>query len=200
MNKKEIEKLEDLIVAVLLSQTSIHKTHSGRSVVFKLKERKVSIFLDYLQRFNLTSQFEYSPLTLEAYIRPSLMLEHILKIWIKEDKVQVIDPSTLRLNAYFMWIALFGEKTTTGVAVPTELDSNLQYTLKNLFEDQFDTTLYRGQLMQISPFNPIMLHAIKSNRPLEESMELSYLMPQKEKEYLKEKVYELEEERANYAY
>lgn len=200
LTTKEIEKLEDMVVAILLSETNIHKSREGRGLYFKLETRKLDIFLDYLQRFNLHSQFEYDPLTLEAYVKPSLMLEAILKIWVWDDRVQVIDPSTLRLNAYFIWIGLFGKKINNGVAIPSDLDPSLQYTLIHLFYNQFKTNLYRGNLMQIKPFSPIMLQAINSNRPLEESMELSYLLPKKEKENLKKLVSDLEEERANYAY
>lgn len=200
MTDKTREKLEDIIVAILLSKTDIRKGKNGRSLHFELKPRKIPVFIDYLERYNLHSQIVFNLSTLEGHVLPSLMLETILRSWVKIDQVQSVDPLSLRLNTYYMWMGLFAEKTPHSVAIPTDLDPSIQYTLSTLFHQQFNVPLTQGSMMQIKPFSPIMLQAIQTNRPIEESMELSYLLPNKEKDTIKQLVSQWEEERANYAY
>ncbi|MFD5853587.1 hypothetical protein ACFWGC_25985 [Cytobacillus pseudoceanisediminis] len=200
MTDKTREKLEDIIVAILLSKTDIRKDKNGRTLHFVLKPRKIPVFIDYLERYNLHSQIVFNLSTLEGHVLPSLMLETILRSWVKNDQVQSVDPLSLRLNTYYMWMGLFAEKTPHSVAIPTDLDPSIQYTLSTLFHQQFNVPLTQGSMMQIKPFSPIMLQAIQTNRPIEESMELSYLLPNKEKDTIKQLVSQWEEERANYAY
>jgi hypothetical protein len=200
MTDKEREKFEDLVVAILLSKTKILKKTSGRSLRFELEERKISIFQDYIQRYHLSSQIEFNESKFVGAILPSIMLENILRTWVLEDRVRSINPLALRANTYYLWISLFGEKNENSVSIQTDLDPDIQHTLTYLFNQQFGVSLYRGNRMQIMPFSPIMLQAIKSNRPIEESMELSYLLPNKEKAKIKAAVTEWEEERANYAF
>lgn len=200
VTNKEREKLEDIIIAILLYQTDVRQNPNGRSLHFKLEKRKVPIFLDYLSRYHLKSQFLFDLDTLEGQVLPSIMLESVLRTWVSNNQVQSIDPLSLRINAYYMWIGLFAEKTINNVAIQTDLDPSIQYTLSQFFHQQFGVNLSQGRKMVIKPFSPIMLHAIQSNRPIEESMELSYLLPNKEKSFIKTLVTEWEEERANYAY
>lgn len=200
MTDKTREKLEDMIVAILLSKTDIRKGEYGRSLHFVLKPRKIPVLIDYLERYNLHSQIVFNLSTLEGHVLPSLMLETILRSWVKNDQVQSVDPLSLRLNTYYMWMGLFAEKTPHSVAIPTDLDPSIQYTLSTLFHQQFNVPLTQGSMMQIKPFSPVMMQAIQTNRPIEESMELSYLLPNKEKDTIKQLVSQWEEERANYAY
>ncbi|HER2025621.1 TPA: hypothetical protein VJR00_001875, partial [Streptococcus pyogenes] len=185
MTDKERERLEDMIIAILLSQPKIRHEKNGRSLFFKLDQRKIVIFLDYLQRFNIKSQFNFDYDSMEGQIFPSVMLENVLRKWVCHEHIQVVDPISLRLNAYYIWIGLFAKKTLNSVAIPTDLDIGLQHTLSRLFREQFETDLIPGNLMQIKPFRRVMLTAIKTNRPMEESMELSYLLPHKEKDEIK---------------
>lgn len=189
-----------MIVAILLSKSEIKKNPNGRSLHFKLEQRKISVFLDYLQKFNVQSEFLFDPFTLEGSVRPSIMLESILKNWVSGNRIQTIDPLTLRLNTYFIWIGLFAKKTLQGTVIPTNLDLDTQYTLSRFFHQQFQSYLIPGHHMNIKPFSPIMLQTIKSNRPIEESMELSYLTPEKEKKAIRELVAEWEVERSNYVH
>ncbi|WP_282155761.1 hypothetical protein [Cytobacillus gottheilii] len=200
MTDKIKEKLEDLTIAILLTKTDIRQTENGRSLFFTLKERKVPILRDYLQRYQLKQQVAFDESSLTGYIAPSIMLEGVLRSWTLENRVSSINPLALGSNAYYLWISLFAEKAAHGVVIPSDLDPDVQHTLTYLFNQQFGVSLYRGSLMQIRPFSPIMLKAIKSNRPIEESMELSYLLPLVEKEEFKTLITEWEEERSNYAY
>ena len=197
---KKREHLEDMIVAILLGNSKITRKPNGRCLYFKIDDRKTDILYSYLEGFRLEDQFNIDTWTGDFYVKPSIMLENVLKNWVLDDKVEVIDPLTLRLNAYYIWISLFGEKKPNGVSILTNLDSSLQYTLTELFKQQFGTKVYQGNTMHIKPFSPIVLHAFKSNRPLQESMELTYLLPFKEKEGIKKLVLEWENERATYAY
>jgi hypothetical protein len=197
---KEKEYLEDMIIAILLTDSEIRKNPNGRSLHFRLDQRKIRVLVDYLKRFNLVSQFNFDTHTLEGYVKPSLMLETTLKTWAWDNKIQVIDPLSLRLNALYIWLGLFAKKTIHGVAVPTSLDSGLQYTLARIFLEKFKSHLIPGPYIKVKPFSPIMLNAFKSNRPIEESMELSYLLPKNEVTAIKALVAEWEAERSNYVY
>jgi len=197
---KEIKPLEDMIVAILLAEWEIQKDEQGRRLHFRLDRRKLNVFWDYLNRFKIIEYVSFDPITLNGYIKPSIMLERILKEWTGENQVQRIDPRKLRLNMYLIWVGLFAKKTFNGVAIKTSLGKEQQRTLAILFNEQFDSTLIVGNTIQLTPFSPILLRAVQSNRPIEECIELSYLLPQKEKKIIKQKIIDWEEERSTYAY
>lgn len=199
MKSLEREKLEDFIIAILLHECQILKTPQGKALAFTVEKRKEPLLRDYLKRFNLNSYVEFDSETLEGYLLPSFILERILRIWVKNDKVYVIDPSTLRINALFILIALFAKNNGNSVYIPSSLERDLQNSLAHFFELSFRTNLITGKLMKIKPFSPVVLKAIQYNRSIEESMEITHLLPSQEKEALKEMVLEWEKEISHYA-
>lgn len=201
MTDKEREKLEDFIIAILLNKADIRKEREGRYLFFQLKKNRKSIILDdYIKRYNLMNFIIYNEKKLTGYVRPSLMLESVLRIWTENGKVHIIDPISLRFGAYYMWIALFAERTPNGtIIIQSELEHQVQYTLSILFKEQFGVNLIPGNPLRITPFSPILIGSVKYNRPIKESMELSHLLPDKEREQLQNLITEWSKEREHYA-
>lgn len=198
---KSIKPLEDLIVAILLSEWDIQQCREGRCLHFKLERRKQTILEDYVHRFKLKENVVFDSHTSKGYIKPSIMLERVLKSWVEDNEVQAIEPRNLRLNMYLMWIALFGIKFTDRVVIQSSLGFNQQQTLSVLFNDEFQSMLIPGKMIQIKPFRFILLRAlVQASRPTDECIELSYLLPEKEKISFQQSIIDWEEEHSTYVY
>ncbi|MDQ0273511.1 hypothetical protein [Cytobacillus purgationiresistens] len=200
MNENQVKWLEDIIIACLITQPNILSSKDGRSLSFTIEERKERVLLDYIDRYQLNSNLYYDQQNHQCEIRPSIMLERILKEWLMNDLVTYLNPKHLRINTYLLWISLFGMKARNGVMLQTTLGIEQQYTLSVLFKEQFQIDLLQGGYFRIIPFSPILFKAIQLNRSIEEIMELSYMLPNKEKDSIKLLISEWEDERANYAY
>jgi len=100
---------------------------------------------------------------------------------------------------FLTWISLFGRKMKNGVYISSTLGMEQQETISFFFEKIFNFKLILGGIIQIRPFYPVFLKAMQTNRSIEELLEISHLIPQKEREFLKKKVAEWEEETNIYA-
>ncbi|WP_028393943.1 hypothetical protein [Bacillus cihuensis] len=199
--RHNVSALEDLIIAALIAKPYLVTNKEGRSLCFKLEERKIPILNNYIQHFHLTNYITINKPLLTGIIHPSIMLERILRDWTLEGYVQTINPQKTSLNMFLIWVALFGQKTEKSVIVSTDLGIEQQRTLALLFYNHFHSNIIcAGSYMQIKPFSPLFLRALQSNRPIEECMELTFLLPKKEKNIIKQQISEWEEERSTYAY
>lgn len=192
---RSIRPLEDLIIAIFLSECHIMKTPNGRELQFNLEQRKIQLFHSYIHRNGIDNHIRFNTETNVGQIKQSVLLEKILQEWTNNGVVTAIDPRIVKTSTFLLWISLFARKTKKGVTIDTNLPELIQRDIPYYFRSYINTTLYpKGSSFDIKPFHFVLTSSITAQRPASEILELNFLLPENEEPVFKKIMAEREAE------
>lgn len=181
--------LEELIIAVLLSDCNIDNTPNGRHISFIIDERKIPYLENYIRENNIFPHVEYDKNENTWMIKQSILLEKILREWTDFTEVIAVDPRYISENCLLLWILLFAEKTQKGVSIQTNLPANIRKDIPYYFEDLFKVRLFeKGNSFYIKTYYTLLYRANQIKRPAMDHLELNYLLHDHEVKKYKAKI------------
>lgn len=191
----QLQPLENLIIALLVQEYTYKKLNTGSEIEVVLKERKLSFLNKYISRYHLTEHVEINIPNGIVRIKQSVTLLKILKEWTVEGEVVAIEPKKLTINFFMLWLCLFGKKTEKNVVIESKLTTSVKNTMSHFFETLLKTKLIdKGNHFQVLPFTNILLFSYQRKGTLEETAELNYLLPERDRLKIKKILFEWEEE------
>ena len=190
----QIQPLENLIIAVLLQKYSIEQGENGRELSIEIKGRKLKYLESYIIRHELINHIYVNKVSEKVNIRSSIILERILKEWTLEGQLVAIEPNKLTNSVFMLWTCLFARNNTKHVVIDIQMEQSIRNTIKYFYQLIFDTKLIdKEQQFQFSSFTNILLNSYQRKGSIEETAELNFLLPERDRKKMKHILHEWEE-------
>ncbi|MEK5149143.1 MULTISPECIES: hypothetical protein [unclassified Psychrobacillus] len=190
-----VQPLENLIISFIIQEyTEVNNINeSGIKVV--LDERKIAFLNKYINRYQLNEHVFINFKTGNVIIKESVPLARILKEWTINGSVMAMEPNKLNSNFFMLWLCLFGQKKEKSVLINSHLPVNVKTTLQHFFYTLLNTRLIdKGDYLQVMPFSNILLFSYQRKGTIEETSELNYLLPDRDRKKIKSILLNWEEE------
>lgn len=181
---KKLRMTEELIVTLLLGSGRHIRQKGGNSELeFTLLPDKVYILETYIKQNKIEldiRQVEDQPHT--YILKPSLLLERILRDWTDDEKIIAVDSKYLTSSVFMLWVCLFAEKQENEAIVnKTNLALNAGNTVSYYFNKRMERVIiaYLNNKFHIGALDELFKYSLKTNRPSYETLELGKLLPSK---------------------
>lgn len=206
MSIPTLRMTEDLLVAILLGDSTIQKKSGKHEIKFYLPSQKQKILKMYIEKHRLHSLICIEEVIKENdffIVSNSLVLERIIREWSDGTNVIFLDPRLLKTSTYMLWLCLFGKKVNNQVLIKQNtLTLDTKYTLIYFFERTMRTSYLRlnaeGHL-KVQALDELLLASIIENRPSYESLALHELLTDHAKKSFLQKQEKMKEEMREYA-
>ncbi|MGF9975506.1 hypothetical protein [Viridibacillus arvi] len=196
------KKVEDLIVAILLSDSHIRKNHrKNYEILFSLDKEKNYILHNYVIRNNIQDSISIKQIDDQKYVfENNIMLERIVRDWTDGQRVTSINPQLLNTNVYTLLICLFAYKGKKDVIIHTNMAREAQATVQFFIYELMGTHLIpNGKVFKVRLLNKLVAKSIIEGRPYYESMEIMSLLSDQEKHYFYDQHHSFIEGNLSYA-
>lgn len=188
MDKNELQALNDLTIAALLTRFNISKIKGDKSLIIPITTNKMPLFKDYIDIHKLSNYVELREEENIIKINSSIMLEQKLKEWTQNGEVVSINPADLRIGTFLLWVSLFTKKDDNSIGLETALNPSLQETLIWIFKSLIENCpiASSGSKFHFQSFLQLYLLSVKHHRAYVETAELYWLLSDKEKRRLRQ--------------
>lgn len=191
LSKKQIEGLESLIIAALISTGEIDRCNNEEwtlRVPFSIE--KSYYLLNFLKQHSL-NDYVIVETKREQIKLISPLLVHYYNQWYKEgDKIfsKKADPSLLSFNSIITSVNLFGERRLEGLSIQTSVCTAFVKNLTYCLEKSLETTVLPSRgLIKIPNVNALFVKFYNELSLLDSTEMSNYLTNQEKKNILKEK-------------
>ncbi len=206
MSIPTLRMTEDLLVAILLGDSTIQKKSAKHELKFYLPPNKQKILKMYIEKYKLQSLICIDGVNEETdffIVSNSLVLERIIREWSDGTNIIFLDPRLLKNSTYMLWLCLFGRKVNNQVIIKQNtLTLDTKHTLIYFFENTMRTSFLRlnaeGHL-KVQAIDELLLASIIDNRPSYESLALHELLTDHSKKSFLQKQEKMKEEMREYA-
>lgn len=203
MLESKIRHIEDLIVAIMLSDSQIQKNrYNGYEISFNLDHTKKYILENYISRNKITDDICIRQVGYESYVlENNLLLERIIRDWTDGQTVVSINPGLLNSNVCLLLLCLFATKGKRNIIIKTNMNASAQTTLQYLCYELFKIHFIpNGKHFKIRLLNNLISKSISEGRPYYESTELILLLSELDRLTFLNSRREHEKERLSYAF
>lgn len=190
-----VQPLENLIISFIVQDYTEVITKNICGIQVALDERKISFLNKYINRYELQEHVSIDIRNGNVIIKESVPLARILKEWTNNGVVIAMEPNKLSSNFFMLWLCLFGQKKEKSVLINSNLPVNVKTTLQHFFYTLLNARLIdKGDHLQVMPFTNILLFSYQRKGTIEETSELNYLLPDRDRKKIKSILLHWEEE------
>lgn len=180
MSDYKLKRLEDLIITLILNNKKIEKIGNTHEIYFELKDNKLFILENYLNRLNIIDNYiQITKLSSETYVLHSnLTVERVIRDLNFKNGILNCNPKMLNINIFLIMLCLFSFRENDEEII---IKSNLNNECKNML------SIYANLLAKINleivdeyfvvnNLNEFINLSIKMDRPYYETVQLVMLL------------------------
>ncbi len=206
MSMATLKMTEDLLVAILLGDSTIERKGVKHILKFFLPPSKQKILKMYIDKSKLQTLIYIDAVPGENnlfIISNSLVLERIIRDWSDGENVIALDPRLLRNSTYMLWLCLFGNKVDNQVVIhQNTLTLNTKHSLIHFFGKTMGNSFLRLNSeghFKVQALDELLLTSIIEHRPSYESLAILELLTDHAKKSFMLKQEKIEEEMREHA-